>query len=150
MTRKQYWIAPDFQRRMIRQWSVLVLLTSVGTHLITMGFIRYQDAKVPGAYYYVPNAENSSPVIVDPLVVKRMDIAFPSLLLALGLGIGISVLAGVFYSHRLAGPVFRMRRTLHEAIEGKSVKPILLRQNDEFKELADDLNRLLDRRALAG
>ena len=147
MTRKKYWIAPDFQFRMIRQWAALVLLTNVCANLITLGFVRYQDARITGQYFYVPDKMSSSPIVVDPIVVRRLDIVFPSLLVTLGIGIAISILAGVFYSHRLAGPIYRIRRTLGEAYEGKSVKPIVLRQNDEFKELADDLNRLLGQRS---
>src|SRR5882762_573812 len=146
MKRKQYWIVPDFQARMIRQWALLVLMTNISTCLITLAFVRYQDGQTPGQYFYTPDKLDGSPVIVDPVVVKRQDIVFPSLLIALGIGIGVSLLAGIFYSHRLAGPLYRIRRTLSDVQEGKPMRPIVLRKNDEFKELAEDLNRLLSRR----
>ena len=145
-SRKQYWIMPDFQWRMIRHWALLVLVTNAATCLITVGLVKYQDRQMPGQYFYTMDKLEASPVIVDPVVVKRQDIIFPALLIALIVGMGASVMAGVLYSHRLAGPLYRIRRTLSEVQEGKPLRPIVLRKNDEFKELAEDLNGFLSNR----
>jgi nitrogen fixation/metabolism regulation signal transduction histidine kinase len=58
-----------------------------------------------------------------------------------------SVLAGttmlaLLYSHRIAGPLFRIRRCINSLSEGKDIEPIRLRKNDEFKELAQSLDKL--------
>lgn len=59
---------------------------------------------------------------------------------------GLVVLTGgleIFYMHRIAGPVYRMERTLREALEGKAFSPIRLREKDFFKGLAEALNRFM-------
>ena len=57
------------------------------------------------------------------------------------------VLTGVLeilYMHRLAGPVYRIERTLREVIEGRGFSPIHLRQKDFFKSLADAVNVVME------
>lgn len=146
--RKRYWILPNFQRRMIKQWALLVSLAIIITHLITLMFLYYQSSQMPGQYFYIPYKLGDYPAIVDPISVKYLDIALPALLISWVVGLVMCISAGIFYSHRLAGPICRIRRTLQEAHEGKTVDPIVLRKNDEFKELAEDLNRILKDKSL--
>ena len=59
----------------------------------------------------------------------------------------LCVLMGVWflsllYSHRIAGPLFRMRMYMDMLSEGKDVPPIQFRKHDEFKELAESLDKL--------
>ena len=56
----------------------------------------------------------------------------------------ISVLS-IFWSHRIAGPLYRMRIILKDICEGKKVKEVRFRKSDEFKELAEDLNKLVEK-----
>jgi methyl-accepting chemotaxis protein len=143
IVRRQFMVLPAFQWNMIRQWVLLVLLSSVATQLVTMGYVWYQDQKRPGQYMYVsPDQENGS-IIVNPTTVELHHIVLPSMLIAVVLGCALSILAGIFYSHRLAGPLYHIQKTLREAQEGKRVAPIVLRKHDEFKELAEQINHLL-------
>ncbi len=48
---------------------------------------------------------------------------------------------GLFTSHRLAGPVYALKRFLGETLEGKRGK-LRLREKDEFQELAPLANRV--------
>lgn len=49
------------------------------------------------------------------------------------------------YSHAIAGPVFKCRRIMLDAAAGKLPEyPVVFRKRDAFKELAEDLNCLLD------
>lgn len=48
---------------------------------------------------------------------------------------------GVFLSHRVAGPVFALRRYLNDSCQGKKLT-FKLRENDEFKELENQLTML--------
>jgi methyl-accepting chemotaxis protein len=47
---------------------------------------------------------------------------------------------GVTLSHRVAGPLHRMRRHLLEAASGRAPKELKFRENDYFKELAEAYN----------
>ena len=47
-------------------------------------------------------------------------------------------------SHRLLGPVIPIRRQIKSLIDGNYENKIVLRQSDEFKNIAEDLNKLTD------
>jgi methyl-accepting chemotaxis protein len=60
------------------------------------------------------------------------------LILFLVLVAGIALL----YSHRIAGPLFRINKCINLLSEGKDTGPIVLRKHDHFKELAESLENL--------
>ena len=50
-------------------------------------------------------------------------------------------------SHRFAGPIFNLRRSIRGVANGESPRPIKFRQGDFWHDLADDYNALLKRLA---
>lgn len=50
---------------------------------------------------------------------------------------------GVFFLHRVAGPVYRFRLTFLKINDGNIPNPIKLREGDFFVETADEINRFL-------
>lgn len=50
---------------------------------------------------------------------------------------------GVFFLHRVAGPVYRFRLTFLKMNDGAIPNPIKLREGDFFPETADEINRFL-------
>ena len=72
--------------------------------------------------------------------------------IALGVGIvgGLVILIaltvmGVLFSHRIAGPLFRIQRHMNEIADGKPIIEIEFRKNDFFREIADAFNRVANR-----
>lgn len=51
----------------------------------------------------------------------------------------------VKFSHRFAGPIWRLRRELRRLREGDRVTAIRFRKNDFWQDLADDVNWVLER-----
>ena len=49
----------------------------------------------------------------------------------------------VIFSHRIAGPIYRIERTLDELIQGQDPARIQLRRGDELKGLAGRINTLI-------
>ncbi len=58
--------------------------------------------------------------------------------------VAISILS-IFASHKMAGPMFKFERTLRQLSQGDMVEKIRLRRGDSFKELASEINVLIDR-----
>jgi len=58
--------------------------------------------------------------------------------------VAIAILS-VFVSHRMAGPIFKFERTLKQLNRGERVEKIRLRRGDSFKELASEINVLIDK-----
>ncbi len=51
-------------------------------------------------------------------------------------------LTSLVFSHRIAGPLFRIRTCVDMLAQGKNMPPIRLRRRDEFKELAASVENL--------
>jgi hypothetical protein len=48
------------------------------------------------------------------------------------------------FTHRLVGPLVRIRQTVRNVAQGEAVRPIKLRDNDYLTEFRDDFNEMLD------
>ena len=84
------------------------------------------------------------PATVIPEVLGRIAyrLAF------FGLPIVFVILAmGVVLTHRIAGPLFRIERTLDAVLAGRKASPIRLRKRDELKGLCDRVNRVMEKMA---
>lgn len=56
----------------------------------------------------------------------------------------VGILA-LIYSHRIAGPIFRISRYIEMLTEGKEIPPVKVRYYDEFKEVAELLDKLREK-----
>jgi methyl-accepting chemotaxis protein len=63
--------------------------------------------------------------------------------LAVVMALSLTILF-VLFSHKIAGPILRIERTFEDALAGDLTRRITLRQGDELKETADQLNLMLD------
>ncbi|NBW81837.1 HAMP domain-containing protein [bacterium] len=53
-------------------------------------------------------------------------------------------LIGLVYSHRVAGPLFKIKVVCKDICDGNTSARIALRPNDEFRDVAEQLNQLID------
>jgi len=66
------------------------------------------------------------------------------ILLSLLLVSPLIILIGILVSHRIAGPVYRIQRSLGTIAAGDLSLSIRLRKGDEMKDLADGVNSLIE------
>lgn len=78
----------------------------------------------------------------DLMNLIRYQIFFRSLFFVLPL-LFVIVAFSIIFSHRIAGPVYRLERTLDMVIKGEDVRDIKLRKGDELQELAARINDLI-------
>jgi len=50
----------------------------------------------------------------------------------------------IYVSHRIAGPIYRIRRDLEQVAAGNYSLRIKLRKTDELKDVADAMNKVID------
>ena len=55
----------------------------------------------------------------------------------------VGILA-IVLSHRIAGPIFRIKKTLDEIIQGDYGKRLYLRNTDELKDVAESINKIVE------
>jgi len=87
--------------------------------------------------------QRSYAVEAQPQTSRWRLILPPLLLNNLLIGIVLSVFA-IWYSHRIAGPVYRITTDVRAALRGKRGVRIRLRRRDELLELANQINQLLE------
>ena len=89
------------------------------------------------------------PLVTD--VVSTGTITFLQTLAIIGLCLGsigiICLIAawGIIVTHRIAGPIYRVEQNLKRIVQGENIEPIHLRCGDEFQELVNLLNQLIER-----
>ena len=66
-------------------------------------------------------------------------------LLALLFMLPVFVVDTIKFSHRLAGPIFRLRQTIREMANGESVAPLQTRKNDYWSTTVEDFNSLIEK-----
>jgi methyl-accepting chemotaxis protein len=61
--------------------------------------------------------------------------------------LAVALLAGgqiIFFSHRIAGPIYRIRMSLESLLKGDYTVRVKLRDHDNFKELEPMVNKLAE------
>ena len=66
-------------------------------------------------------------------------------LLVMLLILPVFVLDTIKLSHRFAGPIFRLRKTIRAIADGEPPQPVQFRDFDYWKGLAEDFNRMIER-----
>jgi len=138
--RRQYLIDPNLQLRMMRMIVISglsVCIVSVVSIYIFLNWL-FQTLKDSHA---IPIS-----VIDDLSSISGMLLGLAGIIVAINL---ILILFwSLFYSHRVAGPVYNMKKTLDSYLAGNTSVRVKLRQKDYFFELAEKINSVLgDRRS---
>jgi len=55
------------------------------------------------------------------------------------------IVAGIFLTHRIAGPVFRVQSDIDRVLAGEKDVRVRFRRHDAFPELAEKVNKLIER-----
>lgn len=77
-------------------------------------------------------------------IINKINVVLGQRLLVLLLLVVIfAFLLGIYYLHRIAGPVYRIEKTLRDISEGKEIDSVHLRQKDFFKSVAEALNKVI-------
>jgi sensor histidine kinase YesM len=139
--RRRLIVEGNFQARFILRF----ILVIVGATLLATGailglfYFKYQHA---GA-----DMENIV-ILVTPQgqtdVTGLFQIVLIPLIAANLLVLCIVVPFALLYSHRIAGPIYRLEQSMEMLLNGEMDFVITLRKHDEFKYLADRMNALID------
>ena len=123
----------------------LKLSLALGLLSVSISFLYLSTLNSFLAANYYPIIETN---VSDPLLKAAMISSGKDLLWSLGVIAGlfffVSFALGIYFSHRIAGPIFQIRRVLLEHQTGQSQLRIHLRPHDELGELAEDINRTLE------
>ena len=136
--RRRILIKRAFQLRYVGAILFFVLLiTLISTITIYMSIFPYLSEKLANVY---PQGR----------LVMVLRNANMKVLMSTAVVLPIAVWVGIMFSHRIAGPWYRMEVILREIAEGSLVARVNLRKGDELQSLGDAINEVTDNlRAMA-
>ena len=76
-------------------------------------------------------------------MLDSLMLSFPWMILGIGMIFAFAVLAGIYYSHRVAGPLNKIERILKRRLTGEAVGMIRLRPQDQLHDLSQLLNDVI-------
>lgn len=145
--RRQYIVDTKFQYSLISKFAILTASIVIGSlSFLVLVYYKYGDVQV--------SVEQPIPFGLADVLVDNKEMAtytlwnllWPVLSICLLGAIIFTFFYSVIISHRMAGPVFRMRKLLEEMAQGDLRRSVsLLRKKDEFKHLFADINNVKER-----
>ena len=130
--RKQYLVAKRFQLKYAGLILLLVLLTG-----ILCSYVVYYTA-------ILLLGDKLANVYPQGRLVSIVNMVNFRILLSLLIVAPFVVMIGIYASHRIAGPIYRIEKFLDSMAAGEFTSALTLRKNDELINLANGINRLTD------
>ena len=128
--RKQYLVDRGYQLRFVTRVFMVVLAVAVTSSLIST-FLLWTNM-------YRPELEPHTSMIASLIAVAT------TLLIELLLAIPIVFFLGIRQSHRIVGPMNRIKRILEAIGAGDFSQRITLRQGDALEDLAKSINQMAE------
>ncbi len=126
--RARYWINPNFQGRYLRMILLLELFVMGVTALLSfsLAFLLFNENFLAGREW------------------NSILGSFVAFVVIIGLVLGY---LGVRVSHRICGPIFRVKQALDALARDQALDRLKLREGDEFADLAEILNEIIEGRS---
>ncbi|ABJ80529.1 hypothetical protein IQB76_02635 [Leptospira borgpetersenii serovar Hardjo-bovis] len=161
-----YIVDRDFQFKFLLNYSLLIVFGLV----LTLGFLywlnytkfdkgvvfrlRSDPIKIYQKGFEVQNGVEREKFVEREIFLPDYDhkldmftIQVNGILLLSGLFLGMTVIFTVIYSHKMAGPIYNVKNQLRKLAAGEELaRKIKIRKGDEFQELADLLNQVIEKR----
>ncbi|MBN1898207.1 MAG: methyl-accepting chemotaxis protein [Spirochaetes bacterium] len=138
--RKQYLIHKKFQVHFIIDFLKIVISFVFITGLVSIIYYYFR-------YQYGESIFESYLLIVKKgetiKYTNHFEIIVPIILISMFTISLFMIVYGVFYSHRIAGPIYRLKKTLDAIASGHLNFMVRLRKKDKFKEMAEHMNNLI-------
>jgi methyl-accepting chemotaxis protein len=81
----------------------------------------------------------------DKEIVSNWKLTQNSIILIILLALFGVGAAALIFSHRIVGPIFRIKRYIDMLADGQDIPVVKIRKNDEFQDVADSLEKLRKR-----
>lgn len=131
--RKIYLINPGFQIKFSLFISILLFVISI---IYPFTIYELMNSIVNHLHSIMPN-------IAQDYDGKKKQIIFYLIMLQLSFT-GLTFFICIFFSHRIAGPLYKLQKYLREYRDGLPRIPLTFRKGDYFQEVAEDVNLTLD------
>jgi len=133
--RKKILVYPPVQWRLIVWWVILLSIFTASVSWLIF-YLSWSSA-------LEWSATTGSQTNLTEIFNRLTDVVIISLIGSVLLSALVGTIVGLFITHRIVGPIYRLKSVLRQLKEGKTVEEIKLRKSDEFHDLAEEFNVLL-------
>jgi methyl-accepting chemotaxis protein len=128
--RRKYFLSKSAQPRLLLGVALLFLI------LIIIG---------GGLFYILANKELSAEYYKAHSTLRHvMENLLPWLLLVNLVGLAVVLFLAIFYTHRIAGPTYRIQQDLRKIGQGILTTRVRTRKKDQLKELESEINKMTE------
>ncbi|MBA4369150.1 MAG: hypothetical protein C0403_16095 [Desulfobacterium sp.] len=132
--RKTHLIKKDFQIKFIVKFCLIVL---AGVILSTALLFFFSQDTLTSSFDHSKLVIRKTGSAILPAVIYTN-------LITLGVVCIITILVTLYISHKIAGPIFRFEKEIKAIAQGDLCKKIVLRKQDQVKEMADSINQMVN------
>lgn len=142
--RRKYIVDNDFQYGLIRKFAVITAFIVAGSlSFLVLVFYKYGDMQIDIVQPYPFDLSECLKNIENITSYSLLSLLWPVLSICLFGTIIFTIVFSVIISHRMAGPVYRMRMLLSSMAQGDLSSPVSsLRRKDEFKHLFTEIHKV--------
>jgi methyl-accepting chemotaxis protein len=134
--RKACFINKQFQMQFVARFCSLVVLGASLTVILVFLYLFYEGSVT----VTFVNSTFDFELTADYLLPIMLAVSGISILV---IGIAAAITA-VYFSHRIAGPMYRIERVTGAIASGDLTQCIKLRTNDEMQKTAEDINGMVE------
>ncbi len=152
--RKNYIIDKQLQFKFIATFLILIIVSLMlfSTGFAVFYYMKYKMGdKVYSEFILIQEQGtsidadgNEITISDDPYYVNRFELIVPPILFNNLIMLIVVSIIGIFYSHKIAGPAYRIQEDIKRVLGGEKDVVIRLRKKDKLKELADKVNKLIE------
>lgn len=127
--RSVFLVNPRFQVRFSLIFAGIVFLSSLVYPLIFMDFINELIAMAPDLSSAASEAKKDLLLLLLPIQILFGILAF---------------IIAIFMTHKIAGPMYKLKNHLSDIREGEEITPLEFRRGDHFHDVAEEVTLFLD------
>lgn len=152
--RWRYYIDKRFQNQFMVRFALVIVLVALATLAVLWVLRENQYDFLPGDGVLFSMELQRTPqpdgTIVEGYIPKKpynaLDLFWKPIIFISILDLVIIVVFSLFYSHSMAGPIHNIKSSLADLAKGGEPKPIRIRKSDQFQDLAELLNEVIEKR----
>lgn len=160
--RFQYIIDKEFQFRFLLHFLILFLFGVLTTmaYLYWLNETKYEGGAVfrlrqdPVQVFYRVEDELGGYKYVEREIylpdydhkLDRFSIQKTAVIILSSIYLALISVFSILKSHKMAGPIHNIKKSLRRLADGEDIPMIRIRKGDEFQELVEELNRVIQKR----
>ena len=127
--RSVFLINPRFQLRFSLIFAGIVFLSSLVYPLIFMDFLSELARQSPQTQEIAAKSKEDLVLLLVPIQILFAILAF---------------LVSIFMTHKIAGPMYKLKNHLADIRLGEAISPLAFRKGDHFHDVADEVSLFLE------